>query len=202
MCEYYWFMCFVIVLFIVLLSANLTKLFDFFVTLGMEIFVDEYVAPCGRLVIGECAGAICLCDWALEPRHSRVVSSLGQVRPVWRRTELLAQARRLLDAYFGGEQVEFNLPLSLQGGTEFRRRVWRELLAVPYGSTLTYGELAARVGSHPRPVASAVGANPMSILIPCHRIVGADNKIGGYAGGVAAKEYLLRLEEVSARVRG
>ena len=111
-------------------------------------------------------------------------------------TELLRRAEQQLREYFAGARREFTLPLS-PDGTEFQRRVWAALLTVPYGETRSYGEIAAQIGS---PKASrAVGAanhrNPISIFIPCHRVVGADGSLTGYGGGLEVKSALLALEQ-------
>ncbi|MEU3277588.1 methylated-DNA--[protein]-cysteine S-methyltransferase [Streptomyces antibioticus] len=107
-------------------------------------------------------------------------------------------AEEQLAAYFAAELKEFRLPLRARG-TEFRRRVWDALDAVPYGATTTYGEIAARIGaSRPavRAVGGAIGANPLLILRPCHRVIGADGSLTGYAGGLERKTRLLELEGV------
>ncbi len=107
-------------------------------------------------------------------------------------------AEEQLAAYFAAELKEFRLPLRARG-TEFRERVWDALDAVPYGATTTYGEIAARIGaSRPavRAVGGAIGANPLLILRPCHRVIGADGSLTGYAGGIERKTRLLALEGV------
>ncbi len=106
----------------------------------------------------------------------------------------LAVARRWLDAYFAGERPDVaGLPLAPHG-TAFQRRVWDALLAISYGETRTYGELAAELGSSPRAVGAAVGRNPISVIVPCHRVLGANGSLTGYAGGLDRKETLLELE--------
>ena len=105
------------------------------------------------------------------------------------------EVRRQLTEYFAGERCEFNLPLAPQG-TEFQKRVWAELQAIPYGKTLSYGELARRIGNPgaARAVGLANGRNPISILVPCHRVIGANGKLTGYGGGTPRKAALLELE--------
>lgn len=121
----------------------------------------------------------------------------AQVGPDWLRDDAgFAAAARQLDAYFAGELKEFSLPLAT-GGTPFRRQVWEALDRVGYGSTVSYGELAALAGVDPRAVRAvggAVGANPLLVVRPCHRIVGANGSLTGYAGGVDRKRTLLTLE--------
>ena len=100
-----------------------------------------------------------------------------------------------LDEYFAGTRKQFSIALA-PDGTGFQRRVWKELLRIPYGETLTYTELAARLDDTKavRAVGGANGANPIWIVIPCHRVVGADGSLTGYAGGIEVKRYLLELE--------
>ena len=112
-------------------------------------------------------------------------------------TPLLLEAKRQLEEYFAGLRAGFSLPLNPQG-TAFQKKVWQHLEAIPYGQTRTYGQIAAAVG---QPTASrAVGGanhnNPIAIVIPCHRVIGANGKLTGYAGGLDIKEKLLRLEGV------
>ena len=109
--------------------------------------------------------------------------------------ELILKAVQELDEYFSGSRRSFDLPLSPQG-TEFQRRVWKALCGIPYGETRTYGEIAAAVGNGKtcRAVGMANNRNPIAILIPCHRVIGADGKLTGYAGGLQTKEFLLCLE--------
>ncbi|MET7285537.1 methylated-DNA--[protein]-cysteine S-methyltransferase [Streptomyces sp. NPDC005573] len=119
------------------------------------------------------------------------------VQDGWRHDPVLFQeAVRQLDAYFAGELKEFRLPLRTHG-TEFRERVWEALDAVPYGATTTYGEIARRIGASRaavRAVGGAIGANPLLIVRPCHRVIGADGSMTGYAGGLERKVRLLTLE--------
>ena len=112
-----------------------------------------------------------------------------------RQSAVLDRAASLLERYFSGERVEFDIPL-LFVGTDFRKIVWNELLGIPYGSTISYAALSGRVGRPDavRAVANAVGANVMSIFVPCHRIVGSDGSLTGYRGGKAVKQKLLDLE--------
>ncbi len=105
------------------------------------------------------------------------------------------QAKEQLTAYFQGRRREFDLPLAA-AGTPFQQRVWEELRRIPYGATMSYAELAQRVGnpSACRAVGQANGRNPLSIVVPCHRVVGASGKLVGYGGGLTRKERLLALE--------
>ena len=106
---------------------------------------------------------------------------------------VLREAKAWLDAFFAGNATEA-LPKLKPRGTAFQQRVWAELLRIPRGETVTYGALAQRLGSHARAVGGAVGRNPISILIPCHRVVGKDGSLTGYAGGTERKKALLQIE--------
>jgi methylated-DNA-[protein]-cysteine S-methyltransferase len=109
---------------------------------------------------------------------------------------VLAAAASQLDAYFRGELTSFDLPLSLEG-TQFQRCVWTALQSIPYGETISYGELARRIGqpSASRAVGLANGRNPVAIVVPCHRVIGADGSLTGYGGGMDRKRFLLALEQ-------
>ena len=112
-------------------------------------------------------------------------------------TAVLRQAIFWLDRYFACLRPDpSELPLLLKG-TAFQQRVWRELLTIPYGQTESYSDLAARLGTSARAVGGAVGRNPLSIIIPCHRVLSADGSLCGYAGGLENKKKLLRLEGIT-----
>lgn len=117
--------------------------------------------------------------------------------PSWRHDAgAFVETRRQFDAYFAGERIEFDLPLAPRG-TAFQRDVWTALCDIPYGETISYAELARRIG-RPRAVRAvglANGANPLSIILPCHRVIGANGSLTGYGGGLNAKRWLLDLEQ-------
>jgi len=138
-------------------------------------------SPLGPLTLFEEAGAIVALDWGRAPAGAA--------------TPLLSVAREQLDAYFTGRLKAFDLPLR-PAGTPFQKAVWDLMRAIPYGATRTYGELAHELKSAPRAVGGACGRNPIPILIPCHRVLGAAGRLGGYSGGagVDTKRALLRLE--------
>ena len=110
-------------------------------------------------------------------------------------TPLLLEAKRQLEEYFAGLRAAFSLPLAPEG-TDFQKAVWRELENIPYGETRTYGQIARALGNPKasRAVGMANHKNPVAIMIPCHRVIGADGSLTGYAGGLDIKETLLRLE--------
>jgi len=115
---------------------------------------------------------------------------------------ILYQTRRQLDAYFAGKLRAFDLPLAPQG-TPFQQRVWQALLTIPYGMTRSYGQQAAAIGSPqaPRAVGLANGRNPISIIVPCHRVIGANGSLTGYGGGMDRKKLLLDLEQGGTLIR-
>lgn len=111
---------------------------------------------------------------------------------------LLKQASRQLAEYFSGQRKHFDVALDLACGTAFQQSVWRALLAIPYGGSASYGEVSRRIGKPraTRAVGAAVGRNPVSIIVPCHRVMGSDGSLTGYAGGLDRKTALLKLEAV------
>ncbi len=162
------------------------------------IRIQRYHSPCGELLIGSFEGKLCLCDWvtakhreAADRRLRLFLQADYEALP----SEVLHEASRQLDEYFGGRRKAFDIPL-LPVGTEFQQRVWRKLREIPYGTTVSYKELAARLGAPQavRAVANANGANILSIFIPCHRVVGINRTLTGYAGGLEAKRRLLSAE--------
>jgi methylated-DNA-[protein]-cysteine S-methyltransferase len=133
---------------------------------------------------------------ALTRLHMQGGRTRSSIDPRWRRDDgRFSVLRAQLDHYFAGERREFSLPLAPAGG-DFERRVWDELLRIPYGATASYGEVAARVGAPgaARAVGLANGRNPIAVIVPCHRVIGADGSLTGYGGGLERKRLLLDLE--------
>jgi methylated-DNA-[protein]-cysteine S-methyltransferase len=146
--------------------------------------------PIGTLLVAGDEKAVRRIDFlkngkARTPEQGWTESSRGPV----------GQAIKQLREYFAGRRAEFDLPLA-PAGTEFQRAVWRNLQDIPYGETISYGELARRVGNPKasRAVGAANGQNPIPIVIPCHRVIGANGKLTGFGGGLPTKEALLALE--------
>jgi methylated-DNA-[protein]-cysteine S-methyltransferase len=132
--------------------------------------------------------------WFDDQRH-------GPDSSAWPRDDshpTLREAARQLKAYFRGQLTDFALPLDLAAGTAFQQAVWRALLAIPKGATTSYGALAAGLGKATamRAVGAAVGRNPLGIVVPCHRVIGKDGSLTGYAGGLDRKVALLQLEGI------
>lgn len=160
----------------------------------------SYVSPLGGLTIAakeQCITALVLDGQKYREQHvtaGTVVCAREQADGI------LAEACEWLDAYFAGEKPALTrLPLAPEGSA-FRQRVWRELMKIPYGETTTYGAIAGALGSCARAVGNAVGHNPISIIIPCHRVVGADGSLTGYAGGIENKIKMLRLEGAEIKI--
>ena len=143
--------------------------------------------PLGHLCIREEDGAICAIDF-----------TTGELCPPC--TPLLAEADRQLTAYFDGTRQDFDLPIRMTG-TDFQLRCWQALQTIPYGETISYGEQARRIGN-PKAVRAVGGANhrnPISIVVPCHRVIGANGTLTGYGGGMDKKAWLLEHEKLHAK---
>lgn len=144
--------------------------------------------PVGPLLLVASEGAITMLHFSAGPGPGE----RDDTDPV------LVAAAEQLGEYFAGDRKEFELPLA-PVGTEFQRNVWERLREIPYGTTITYGELARRVGNPAasRAVGLANGRNPIAIVVPCHRVIGSDGKLTGFAGGMDTKRVLLELESVT-----
>lgn len=162
------------------------------------IITQLYSSPCGTLVLGSFEDKLCLCNWQESKRNGRVMKRLQQELRTSVKSgtsAVLKLVRQELDEYFSGSRTSFSLPLLLCG-TAFQKQVWQALMLIPYGATISYSQQAQRLGkpSAIRAVANANGANTISILVPCHRVIGKDCTLTGYAGGLPAKNYLIHLE--------
>lgn len=137
--------------------------------------------PIQDITLTEIDGMIVSVDWGWSPFQGK--------------SPVLEEAKRQLDLYFDGDLQSFDLPILIEG-SDHQEKVWSALTAIPYGETVTYGELAKIVGSAAQPVGTACGRNPLPILVPCHRVVGSAGKFGGYSGdgGLYTKKALLVLE--------
>lgn len=165
------------------------------------IKIRRYESPCGTLMLGSYGDKLCLCDWQVEKHRDHVNRRLKRVLNAEfeeGRSDIIEKAMQQLDEFFAGTRREFEMPL-LFAGTDFQKTVWEELLKIPYGQTISYGEMARRIGMPKavRAVANANGANSISIFAPCHRVIGSDRSLTGYGGGLDAKRKLLELEEIN-----
>lgn len=150
------------------------------------LYIQHFLSPVGMLTL--CAGEDAL--------HGLYFGASAPAQAQERCTPLLEAAMRQLDEYFRRQRRVFTLPLAPQG-TDFQKRVWHALCAIPYGQTCSYAQLAEAVGAPRafRAAGQANHANPLPIFIPCHRVIRADGALGGYAGGLSRKAFLLKLED-------
>ena len=157
----------------------------------MTLFYKEMESPVGKLKLVASANALIAVLWERE-RPNRVKLAMLQHDP---QQPILIETERQLGEYFAGARNQFDLPLE-PTGTEFQKKVWRALQEIPFGQTRSYLDLAKSIGSAKavRAVGAANGKNPLSIVVPCHRIVGANGTLTGFAGGLEAKAKLLALE--------
>ena len=162
----------------------------------LDVAYDLVDSPVGRLLVAASGRGLCRIVYDAEPGQELERLSYSFGPRVLRSSPPIDAAKRQLDEYFEGTRRRFELPLDVTLLADFNRRVLQELARVPYGEVVTYGELAVRA-ARPR-AARAVGTvmnrNPLPIVLPCHRVIGANGKLVGYAGGLERKEALLRLE--------
>jgi len=156
---------------------------------SMPVLMTTVDSPVGRLTLLSKGGLLTNLDME-DQAHATPVPP-GVVRDDGAFADVVAQ----LGEYFSGERTSFEVPMDLEG-TDFQRRVWSELCAIPYGRTISYGELARRVDNPraSRAVGSANGRNPIAVIVPCHRVIAGDGSLGGYGGGLDRKVLLLELE--------
>ena len=156
------------------------------------MLIENYASPLGEIIVSAHDGAICGLWFAGQKYEKRGIDESLAECPGDR--EVLERCRFWLDAYFSGAAPEIDFQLCPKG-TDFQQKVWQELQLIPYGKTVTYGDIAEKLNcKSARAVGGAVGKNPISILIPCHRVLGANSAITGYAGGIDRKLFLLDLE--------
>ena len=153
----------------------------------------RYPSPLGNLLIAEEEDAVVYCQWE-DSVDERIIATWEEDKE--QQNALLTVACRQLTEYFAGKRKVFDLPIRLNG-TPFQQIVWKGLQQIPYGETLSYADLARQIGRHKaaRAVGNANHHNPLMIIIPCHRIVASNGKMGGYAGGIARKAWLLEKEK-------
>lgn len=162
------------------------------------IKITGYQSPLGQIIIGSYGEGLCLCDWARNKRRAAIDRRIQHhlnARYEDGTSDVSARAISQLNEYFAGIRKGFDIPIVFTG-SEFQCRVWAELTKIPYGTTISYGELARRIGNPKavRAVAGANATNPISIFVPCHRVIGSDHRLTGYGGGLYAKKELLAME--------
>ncbi len=163
------------------------------------VHIQYYKSPYGEMILGSYDNKLCMCDWRYrkmrESIDQRIQKSLNTTY-IEKDDQVLQQTKQQFEEYFRSDRMKFELPLLLVG-TDFQKQVWQALINVPFGETSTYLKLAEDMGkkSAVRAVANANGANALSIIVPCHRIIGSNGQLVGYAGGLEAKRKLLLLEQ-------
>ena len=165
----------------------------------LRIFLERMESPLGEVIVGtDKEGVLRVVDFAdYEPRMLKLLERhYGQDKVTLAEAGTPSAAARALVAYFQGDLKAIRKLKTAHGGTAFQRRVWKALRAIPTGRTTTYGQLAARLGmpQAARAVGLANGANPIAIVVPCHRVIGADGTLTGYGGGLSRKQWLLAHE--------
>ena len=170
-----------------------------------SITISYFKTPVGELILGSLGNQLCLCDWRYRKMRDsvdkRIKKGLNKEFKIGL-SEVIENAKLQLNEYFSDKRTEFDIPLLLVG-TDFQQSVWRELQTIPFGKTNSYLELSQKMENEKaiRAVATANGANAISILIPCHRIIGKDGSLVGYAGGLEAKKKLLELEGAISNIQ-
>ena len=171
----------------------------FFIMLANNfIIIKHFDFPCGEMILGSFDEKLCLCDWADGRRRASIDQRLQRILNanfVEGSSDIIEMARQQLNEYFLNQRREFDIPL-LFVGTDFQKKVWNELRNIPYGKTVSYGELARRIGMPKavRAVANANAVNAISIIAPCHRVIGSNGSLTGYGGGLERKRFLLEFE--------
>ena len=181
----------------------------------LKVKIYEYDSPCGKLYLAARKGSLCLCDWAASKNLTDTLTRLSKAldiefilpetetikpRPE-KPSKVIVSAMKQLGQFFNGRRKTFNIPYQM-AGTPFQNAVWKSLLDIPYGKSVSYAEIAAMAG-YPKAVraaANACGDNALSVIIPCHRVIGSDDGLTGYGGGLGAKRYLLDLESPQQRL--
>ncbi len=165
------------------------------------IKIQYFKTPFGELILGDYNHQLCLCDWRYRKMRTAIdnrIKSGINAEFVEESTELIQLTITQLNEYFSNKRTVFDLPLLLIG-TDFQQNVWNELLKIDFGKTETYLGLSKKLNNIKaiRAVASANGANAISIIIPCHRVIGSSGELIGYAGGLETKKKLLQLENIN-----
>jgi len=162
-----------------------------------QILTKTIHTLCGTLLLGAWQDVLCLCEWDVgrTRRSFRRLSCLLDTAYCEGTSAVLEEAARQLEDYFAGRRRIFDLPI-LTVGTAFQKRVWQELMKIPYGETVTYSDVAIAVGCSAgvRAVATAIRDNAISVIVPCHRVVARQRGKGGYSGGMQTKRWLLEME--------
>lgn len=165
-----------------------------------QIYSQFYQTPFGsKLILGERQGELVFCDWVAEGypfgKNASKVLSRTKCKLLFQESPFLKEVKENLDEYFAWGRRSFLFPIRLEG-SDFQKKVWTELQKIPFGKKISYLTVAELIGMKKgvRAVAGAIGRNPISIIVPCHRVVGSNGSLTGYAGGLKAKQWLLKFE--------
>jgi AraC family transcriptional regulator of adaptative response/methylated-DNA-[protein]-cysteine methyltransferase len=163
-----------------------------------KLCFSRFESPLGGITIAEYGGKICVAEFAAGARAKKALAKISAhygSETIRSKTGTIKKAEKQIKLYFSGKLENFDLPLDFPG-SEFQKSVWRQLLKIPFGKTVNYGWIAEKAGSPQaaRAAGTAIGSNRISILIPCHRVVGRDGSLTGYGGGLWRKKWLLRQE--------
>jgi len=163
-----------------------------------KLYYQYFKSSFGELILGSYDGKLCICDWRYRRIRNRIDNRIRNglnVEFLEKSDQVIEQTIHQLDEYFNYKRKSFSIPL-LMVGTEFQKAVWNGLIKIPFGETLSYIQLAENIAcrNSVRAVATANGANAISIFIPCHRVIGSNGKLVGYAGGIETKKKLLKIE--------
>lgn len=165
----------------------------------MNFFLGKINTPFGEMLACVSDSGLFLFEFTDRKKYENQLKSLRK----YSKTEMVLGTHKFLrtlqnqiDEFFSGKREEFDIPL-FPNGTEFQKKVWDSLLTIPYGKTVSYSDIAKNIGNPKavRAVANAIGANKIAIIIPCHRVIGADGTLTGYGGGLDKKKYLLNIEK-------
>jgi methylated-DNA-[protein]-cysteine S-methyltransferase len=164
-----------------------------------EISIEYFKTPFGELIIGSIDEKLCLCDWRYRKKREAIDKRLktrSGAHFKFEGSNVIEETKIQLNEYFQGKREVFNIPI-LFIGSNFQKTVWAALLQIPFGKTTSYLELSRLLQNEKaiRAVAAANGANAISIIVPCHRVIGSDGKLVGYAGGLNTKMKLLNIEK-------
>ena len=165
------------------------------------IHTEIYSTPHGELILGSYEDQLCLCDWRYRKSRENIDRRIQdglKASLVEAGSMIIEKCKEQLLEYFNGERKNFDLPVLLVG-SEFQKGVWESLMEIPYGKTVSYISLSRKLGDEKaiRAVARANGENALSIIVPCHRVLGSDGSLTGYAGGLRVKKKLLQMEGAS-----
>ncbi|MBT4835764.1 MAG: methylated-DNA--[protein]-cysteine S-methyltransferase [Methylococcales bacterium] len=168
-----------------------------------HIEIQYFKTTVGELLLGSVDGKLCLCDWHKRKKRKSIddrIQKLINGTYIENNTEVMDLTRQQLNEYFACKRISFDLPILLLG-TEFQKKVWHELMRIPYATTTSYLNLAKNINQPKaiRAIANANAANAISIIVPCHRVISNNGNLAGYAGGIETKKQLIQFETLTKK---